>query len=53
MKRFWKQAQVVERDGGWGVELDGKPLRTPAREPLTMPTKAARGGHCGGMEWGG
>ena len=40
MKRFWKQAQAVERDGGWGVELDGKPLRTPAREPLIVPTKA-------------
>ena len=40
MKRFWKQAQVVERDGGWGVELDGKPLRTPARHPLTVPTKS-------------
>ena len=40
MKRFWKSADVVERDGGWGVELDGKPLRTPAREPLTVPTKA-------------
>ena len=40
MKRFWKAADVVERDGGWGVELDGKPLRTPARHPLTAPTKA-------------
>ena len=40
MKRFWKASDVVERDGGWGVELDGKPLRTPAREPLTVPTKA-------------
>ena len=40
MKRFWRQAQAVERDGGWGVELDGRPLRTPAREPLTAPTKA-------------
>lgn len=40
MKRFWKQAQPIERDGGWGVELDGKPLRTPAREPLIVPTKA-------------
>ena len=39
MKRFWKLAAVVERDGGWGVELDGKPLRTPARELLTVPTK--------------
>jgi chaperone required for assembly of F1-ATPase len=40
VKRFWKQANAVERDGGWGVELDGKPLRTPARYPLTVPTKA-------------
>jgi chaperone required for assembly of F1-ATPase len=40
VKRFWKQAQAVERDGEWGVELDGKPLRTPARDPLTLPTKA-------------
>ena len=40
MKRFWKRANAVERDGGWGVELDGKPLRTPARDPLTVPTEA-------------
>lgn len=40
MKRFWRQAEAVERDGAWGIELDGKPLRTPAREPLTLPTKA-------------
>jgi len=40
VKRFWKQADAVERDGGWGVELDGKPLRTPARDLLTVPTKA-------------
>lgn len=40
MKRFWKNAAAVERDGGWGVELDGKPLRTPAREPLIVPTSA-------------
>lgn len=40
MKRFWERAQAVERDGGWGVDLDGRPLRTPARKPLTVPTKA-------------
>ena len=40
MKRFWKEAAVVDSDGGWGVELDGKPLRTPAREPLTVPSQA-------------
>ena len=38
MKRFWKNAVALERDGGWVVELDGKRLRTPAREPLMVPT---------------
>jgi chaperone required for assembly of F1-ATPase len=40
VKRFWKQVQAVERDDGWGVKLDGKPLRTPACEALFVPTKA-------------
>ena len=40
MRRFWKEARAVERDGGWGVDLDGKPLRTPARERLIVPTKS-------------
>ena len=39
MKRFWKSVQAVQSDGGWGVELDGKPLRTPARVPLQVPTE--------------
>ena len=38
MKRFWKTAAAVELDGAWGIELDGKPVRTPAREPLKVPT---------------
>jgi chaperone required for assembly of F1-ATPase len=40
MKRFWTRAEVAGRDGGWGVELDGKPVRTPARELLVVPTEA-------------
>lgn len=39
MKRFWKNAGVVAGEGGWAVELDGRPLRTPAREALAVPTK--------------
>jgi chaperone required for assembly of F1-ATPase len=39
VKRFWKAAEAVERDGAWTVELDGKPLRTPGRELLTVPTR--------------
>lgn len=40
MKRFWAAAKAVESEGSWGVELDGKPLRTPARECLKVPTRA-------------
>ena len=40
MRRFWKSAAAVERDGGWGIRLDDKLLRTPARELLIVPTQA-------------
>jgi len=40
VKRFWKLAAAIERVDGWTVELDGKPLRTPAREPLGVPSSA-------------
>ena len=40
MKRFWKQAEATQDEGGWGVALDGKPVRTPARKPLVVPTRA-------------
>lgn len=37
MKRFWTSATAAPVDGGWGIELDGKPLRTPARALLRVP----------------
>ena len=40
MKRFWSDSAVVACDGGWGVALDGRPLRTPARAELCVPSKA-------------
>ncbi|MCW3798155.1 ATPase [Sphingomonas sp. BN140010] len=39
MKRFWKDAAPVGDGGGWRVELDGRPLRTPARALLLVPTE--------------
>lgn len=39
MRRFWKEARAVRRDGGWAVELDGRPLRTPAKAELLSPTE--------------
>jgi chaperone required for assembly of F1-ATPase len=40
VKRFWTDAAVTQADAGWGVALDGKPVRTPARVPLAVPTAA-------------
>ena len=40
MKRFWKQAAAVAHGDGWGVALDGRPVRTPARAVLEVPTEA-------------
>ena len=39
MRRFWKQAEAVAADIGWGVELDGKPLRTPGKLALVLPSE--------------
>lgn len=40
MKRFWKSAAVVDADGGFAIELDGKPVKTPARADLAVPARA-------------
>lgn len=39
-KRFWKVARVEASGAGYGVQLDDKPLRTPAGAPLVVPTAA-------------
>ena len=39
MKRFWKRAEAVPQPGSWGVALDSKPLRTPARALLAVPSE--------------
>ena len=36
MKRFWKEVAVIAEDGGWGIALDGRPVRTPQRAPLAV-----------------
>lgn len=37
MKRFWQEVTV---DAERGIRLDGKPVRTPGRLPLILPTPA-------------
>ncbi|MBM3485788.1 MAG: ATPase [Alphaproteobacteria bacterium] len=39
-RRFWKVVSVVAAEGGFGVALDGRPIRTPARAALVLPTRA-------------
>ncbi|MEP2715552.1 ATP12 family protein [Pseudophaeobacter sp.] len=39
-KRFWKEATAVESGGGFTVQLDGRGVKTPAKAPLTLPSRA-------------
>ena len=39
-KRFWTTATAVPCDGGHTVQLDARPVRTPAKAPLVVPTNA-------------
>ena len=38
MNRFWKEVGVEQEGEGWGVRLDGRPEKTPARAALRVPT---------------
>lgn len=40
MKRFWSSATSVEAEGGHGIALDGKRVKTPARADLLLPNRA-------------
>lgn len=39
MKRFWKLAEAVDAAAGYGIGLDGRPVKTPARAALVVPAK--------------
>ncbi|HMO07655.1 MAG TPA: ATP12 family protein [Paracoccaceae bacterium] len=39
-KRFWSEARAAAVPGGWGVALDGRSLRTPAKAVMALPTAA-------------
>ena len=40
MKRFWKDVSFAEQGEGWSIRLDERPVKTPARVPLNLPTRA-------------
>lgn len=39
-KRFWTEARTEPAPGGHAVLLDARPVRTPAKSPLIVPTRA-------------
>ncbi len=39
-KRFYKDVTVEPKDGGFAVLLDGKPVRTPKKHTLEVPSRA-------------
>src|ERR1700729_3483412 len=43
MKRFYKDVSIAPAEGGFCVLLDGKPIKTPARNALLLPTGALAG----------
>ncbi len=39
-RRFWTTASAVATEGGFTVQLDARPVRTPLKAPLVLPTLA-------------
>ncbi|WP_317056228.1 ATP12 family chaperone protein [Roseovarius rhodophyticola] len=39
-KRFWKTVNVVPSGAGYGIRLDDRPVRTPAKSELIVPSEA-------------
>ena len=39
-KRFWTDVNVIEAEGGFAVHLDARPVKTPAKAALVVPTRS-------------
>lgn len=39
LKRFWSEAHVTGGADGYGIALDSRPVRTPGKVPLKLPTR--------------
>lgn len=38
-KRFWKEATIEQTEEGFGILLDARPVKTPAKRRLVVPTQ--------------
>ena len=39
-RRFWSEVSVVAEGAGFTVLLDSRPVRTPAKAPLVLPSRS-------------
>ena len=39
MRRFWKEVTLEQSSFGYAVRLDGRPVKTPTRNELALPTR--------------
>ena len=39
MKRVYREVTTRPLEAGWGIALDGRPMRTPAKNALVVPTE--------------
>jgi chaperone required for assembly of F1-ATPase len=44
MKRFYQKAEPAKRVGGYAITLDGKPIKTPGKRDLLVPSEALAAG---------
>lgn len=42
-KRFWKETMIAKAEDGWQVLLDSRPVRTPQKAPMILPTREMAG----------
>lgn len=49
MRRFWKEVTLEQSTFGYAVRLDGRPVKTPTRNELALPTQ--RLAHAVVAEW--
>jgi len=40
MRRFYREVNVISTPDGWSVTLDNRPIQTPAKSPLSLPSRA-------------
>jgi chaperone required for assembly of F1-ATPase len=44
VRRFYRKAEPVQRAGGHGITVDGKPIKTPGKRDLVVPNEALAAG---------